>query len=561
MTNATDHPSAPRRLGGWGFVGEGLTPSDKLLAWLDERLGTRPATREPFPAFDPEAVRLAPPRRLPELPAPTSRDTLDRLAHARGQGLSDLLRLRSGTVPALPDAVVRPGDTDELEAVLHRAAREGLRIIPWGGGTSVTGGVTVEPGPEPVVSLDLERLAGLEALDETSGLATFGAGTPGPAIEAALAEHGFTLGHFPQSFELSTLGGWIVTRASGQESLGYGSIQDLVAGLELVAPAGRLELPAMPASAAGPDLRQLVLGSEGRLGVVPRATVRVRRRPETLRATGTLMPSWRAGLEAAREVVRAGVPLSLLRLSDEPETEVGLAVGLGGAGWLRPLLRGYLRLRGIGRASEGPDGRWGCLLLAGAAGSETEVAAALDRVGAVLRRHGGVSLGEKPGRSWVHDRFRHPYLRDALLDRGIATDTLETAAPWSRLPELATAVRTALHDALAPEGGRVAVLCHVSHPYPDGSSLYFTFFFRCPADPDAAVGRWAALKRAATSALVAAGGTVSHHHGVGSVHAPWLGREVGEDGLRVLAAAARTFDPEGVLNRHTLLDPTDRLEG
>jgi alkyldihydroxyacetonephosphate synthase len=320
----------------------------------------------------------------------------------------------------------------------------------------------------------------------------------------------------------------------------------------------------MPASAAGPDLRQLVLGSEGRLGVVPRATVRVRRRPETFRAVGTLVPSWQAGLDASRELVQEGVPLHLLRLSDGPETEVGLAVGLGsalgGASWLRPLLTGYLRLRGIRGGSAGgtggTDGRWGCLMLLGAAGTEAGVADALDRAAAVLRRHGGVSLGGSPGRSWIHDRFRHPYLRDALLDRGIATDTLETAAPWSRLPEVTRAVRRALEGGDEP----VAVLCHVSHPYRDGSSLYFTFFFRCPADPDRAVARWAALKRAATSALVAAGGTVSHHHGVGSVHAPWLGREVGDDGLRLLASAASTFDPEGVLNRHVLLDPTDRLE-
>jgi alkyldihydroxyacetonephosphate synthase len=404
-----------------------------------------------------------------------------------------------------------------------------------------------------VVCADLSDLAGLESLDTTSGLATFGAGTAGPALEAALADHGFTLGHFPQSFELSTLGGWIVTRASGQESLGYGSIQELLAGVDLVAPAGRLSLPALPASAAGPDLRQLVLGSEGRLGVVTRATVRVRRRPETLRAAGTLMPSWQAGLDAARALVRERVPLTLLRLSDEPETEVALAVGLGGARWARALVGGYLRLRGI-------RGGWGCLMLTGAAGTASEVDLALERAEGVLRRHGGVPLGERPGRTWIRDRFRHPYLRDALLDRGIATDTLETAAPWSRLPELADAVRRAIAGSLERQDERVAALCHVSHPYPDGSSLYFTLFFRCPSDADAAVARWATIKRAATAALVAAGGTVSHHHGVGTVHAPCLEPEIGEGGRRLLENAMATFDPDGVLNRHVLLDPRDRLE-
>lgn len=558
-----DHTaSRTRRLGGWGFEGERLEPTEELLAWLGDRLGEPDG---PFPVFEADRFRPAPPRPLPEAVTRAladrgglSTDPLDRLAHARGQGLTDLLRLRSGTVPALPDAVLRPADELEVERVLQAAAKDGVRVIPWGGGTSVTGGVNVLPGEAPVVSLDLERLWGLDDLDVTSGLATFGAGTPGPIVEEALRARasgthpGFTLGHFPQSWELSTLGGWAATRASGQESLGYGSIQELVAGLRLVAPAGRLEIPALPASAAGPDLRQLVMGSEGRLGVITRATVRVRRRPPRVRVTGTLMPGWEEGLAASRELVQQGVPLTLLRLSDEPETEVALAVGLGGGGGLvGSLVHGYLRLRGV-RGS-------GCMLLAGAAGSVPRTQETLERAGAVLGRHGGVSLGERPGRHWLRDRFRHPYLRDALLDRGIATDTLETAAPWSRLPALALVVRRALEGALTDQGERVAVLCHVSHPYRDGSSLYFTFFFRCPADPEAAVARWAVLKRAATGAIVAGGGTLSHHHGVGSWHAPWYPDEVGPKGRELVAAAAVMLDPAGVLNPHVLLDPTDRL--
>ena len=542
-----------RRLGGWGFEGEGFPPSAELLAWLARRLGE---PLGPFPLFDPARFRPPPARPLPEILA-GSTDPLDRLAHARGQGLPDLLRLRAGTVPALPDAVLRPDDDGEVERLLRAAAREGVLVIPWGGGTSVTGGVNFLPGEAPAVSLDLERLSGLEALDETSGLATLGAGTPGPALEAALGAsgggRGFILGHFPQSWELSTLGGWAATRASGQESLGYGSIQELVAGLTLIAPAGRLELPAFPASAAGPDLRHLVLGSEGRLGVITRATVRVRPVPERMTVAGTLLPGWPEGLAACRELLQADVPLTLLRLSDEPETEVALAVGLGGRGGLvAPLVRGYLRLRGIHGS--------GCLLLAGAAGSPGAVDDTLERTAAVLQRHGGVSLGESPGRHWLVDRFRHPYLRDALLDRGIATDTLETAAPWSRLPELAAGVRRALEEALAGDGEQVAVLCHLSHPHRDGASLYFTLFYRCPADPEAAVARWAAAKRAATGAIVRGGGTLSHHHGVGSWHAPWYEAEVGPQGRALVAAAAAAMDPAGVLNPHVLLDPADRLE-
>jgi alkyldihydroxyacetonephosphate synthase len=537
-----------RRLGGWGFEGERHEPPGPLLAWLEERLGRS----DPFPVFDPSRVVVPAPRPLPSLGATPSSEVLDRLAHARGQGLPDLLRIRSGRVPAAPDAVVRPLDEGETAAVLLACARAGVRVIPWGGGTSVTGGVNVLPTEQPAVTIDLERVAGLTALDEHSGLATFGAGTLGPAIETALAPAGLTLGHFPQSWELSSLGGWIVTRSSGQESLGYGSIADLVAGLTLAAPGDRLDLRALPATAAGPDLRALVLGSEGRLGIVTRATVRVRPRPAVMRVTGTVVPSWDAGLEAAREILRGRVPLTLLRLSDETESAVAVTLGLAEHRVLGTLARGWLAARGIRGG--------GCLVLLGAAGGSGAVRRSLSEAAGMLRRQGGVPLGARPGRRWLADRFRQPYLRDALLDRGIATDTLETAAPWSALAGLAAGVRTALGRALGPEGERVVTLCHVSHPYADGASLYFTVFFRCPSDPERAVARWATLKRAATQAIVAGGGTVTHHHGVGSWHAPWLGGEVGATGLRVLSAAAAALDPAGILNPHVLLDPTDRLE-
>ena len=543
-----DAAAPRRRLGAWGFEGEAYPPSPQMLAWLERHLGMS----SPYPALDLARLAVATPRSLPELAGERSHDALDRLTHARGQGLTDLLRLRSGTVPALPDAVVRPQSDAAVESVLRGCAAAGVRIIPWGGGTSVTGGVNVMPGEAAVVSLDLAALSGLQALDETSQLAVFGAGTTGPAIEAALRARGFTLGHFPQSWELSTLGGWVATRASGQESLGYGDMHAMVAGLDLIAPNGRLALPAFPSSAAGPDLRHLVLGSEGRLGVITRVTVRIRPLPAQVRLAATLLPSWQNGLDGVRALVQQAVPLTLIRLSDEPETEMAMTIGLSRHPWTAGLVRGGLRLRGI-RGS-------GCLMLCGAAGDEQHVRETLDRTSAVLHASGGVGLGTSPGRRWLAERFRHPYLRDALLDRGIATDTLETAAPWSRVPQLADDVRRALSGALAAENEATAVLCHVSHPYRDGASLYFTFFFRCPTDAAHAVARWARLKRAATAAVVAGGGTLSHHHGIGSWHAPWLTNEVGEAGMRVLGACARTLDPTGVLNPHVLLDPIDRLE-
>jgi len=536
-----------RRLGGWGFEGESFPPSDRFLAWLEGRLGV---AEHPVPA-DPAAPPTIKPADLGALAAEVSVDPLDRLAHARGQGLIDILRLRGGLVPALPDGVCRPHDNNEVEAILRTCAERGVRVIPWGGGTSVTGGVNVLAGDSPVLTLDLERLVGCTGLDERSGLATFGSGTRGPGVESALAEHGFTLGHFPQSWELATVGGWVVTRSSGQESLGYGRIEDMVAGLELVGPAGRLRIPTCPASAAGPDLGRLVMGSEGRLGVVTEVTLRVRLRPEETIIAGALLPDLERGLEAVRELVLGEIGLTIVRLSDPPETQVAMAVGLGDS-VVAPILGRYLGLRGIGEDA--------CLMLFGAAGEHTAVANSLRQARAVVRRYRGVSLGRRPGRHWLRDRFRHPYLRESLLDLGYATDTLETAAPWSEVVGVRETVAAAIAGALAKDGERVAVLCHVSHPYRDGASLYFTFFFRCAADTGDTIGRWARIKRAATDALVTAGVTLSHHHGIGQWHAPWLGQEIGPVGMRLLEAAATTLDPRGIMNPNTLLDPTDRLE-
>ncbi len=536
-----------RRLDGWGFAGQSFAPSSALLDWLRDRLGGA----EPLPAFDPATLEAPSPSPLPELGCRVSRAALDRFAHSRGRGFPDLVRLRTATVARLPDAVASPAGEAELEALLALGESHGMKLIPWGGGTSVTGGVNPPPGPEPVVTVDLGRFSGLEDLDPVSGLATFGAGTLGPAIEAALAAEGWTLGHFPQSWELSTLGGWIATRSAGQESLGYGRIEALVAGLDLVAPAGHLRVPAMPASAAGPDLRQLVLGSEGRFGVITRAVVRVRPLPESRRVEALLVPSWCRGAAAARELVQAGVPLALLRLSDAPETEVAMRVGLGHHAWA-PLARRWLGFRGIGEDA--------CLLLLGATGSHGAVDAALEDARALLKPHGAVSLGRGPGNRWLADRFRHPYLRDGLLDVGYATETLETAVPWSRLDALREAVVAALQAAAAAGERPSPVLCHLSHPYRDGASLYFTFFFRCPRDPDQAIHRWARIKRRASEAIARAGGTLSHHHGIGAWHAPWYPHEAGDDGSRALRRVARELDPLGVLNPHVLFDPSDRLE-
>ena len=544
--NDTDQPRR-RRYAAWGFEGESFPPSPELLQWLERRLGQG----QPVPQVDPSAVAIPRARELPPLPVSASTGAIDRLVHSRGQGLPDILRLRSGAGIVPPDGVCRPSDDDELEELLRACDRHGVIVVPWGGGTSVTGGVNVPRESAPVLTVDLSRLSGLRQLDDTSRLATFGAGTTGPQVEAALSAHGFTLGHFPQSWELSTVGGWVVTRSSGQESLGYGRIEDMIAGLRLVAPAGHLELIPLPGNAAGPELRTFVAGSEGRLGILTSATLRVHPVPERTTVRAAFLRSWDDGVDTVRELTQAGVPLTMIRLSDPSETRVALAVGLASSRFAF-LIQRYLRARKIGEPS--------CLMLFGAAGHPERVRDVLDSATTVARRHRAVVVGSGPGRHWLADRFRHPYLRDGLLDAGYATDTFETAVPWSSVEELRTAVTAAVAGALDPWGEPTAVLCHLSHPYPDGTSLYFTFFYRATTDVDENVARWAAVKRAAMAAIVSTGGTISHHHGVGTWHAPWLEAETGRLGRAMVAETSRLMDPHGILNPQVLLDPTDRLE-
>lgn len=534
-----------RRWNGWGDEAIDAQVPSGAAALLERLVG--PGTR-PRDATLAEVVAAMPAARIPP-DAFISVDPEDRLRHARGQNLGDWIALRSGRIGRVPDAVARPGSPEEVRSVIRYASDVGLRLVPWGGGTSVVGGLSPSAleaphgGEPPVLVVDLERLAGLRAFDGQSGLATFGAGVAGPALEAALRERGRMLGHEPQSWEYATLGGWVVTRSSGQRSLGFGRIEALFAGGRLEAPAGTLEMPPHPASAAGPDLRQLVLGSEGRLGILAEATVRTVPLPEYERTVAWFMADWERGLAAVRELAGARLPLAMIRLSTPLETRTTLA--LAGHERQLGLLTRWLGFRGVG------PGR--CLLLLGLAG-RLRVAEATGGVAArILRAHGGVAAPGRFGRQWDRSRFRQPYLRNALWDAGYAVDTVETAVDWSRAPELAAALTQALATGLEAENERVHAFTHLSHVYTSGSSLYTTYLFRQSAHPEGSFRRWMALKTAASRVIVEHGGTISHQHGVGRDHAPYLAVEKGELGMAVLRDAAARLDPGGVMDPDVLL--------
>lgn len=465
-----------------------------------------------------------------------------RVAHAAGRSYPDLVRLRAGDASGAPDAVVYPSESGQLAPLLAVCARQGVAVIPFGGGTSVVGGVEALAGDNhAAISLDLSRLRAVVDVDTRSLTATVEPGIFGPELERQLGHAGLTLGHFPQSFEYSTVGGWVATRSAGQASTGYGRIDELVEAVRCVTPAGELATLDAPASAAGPSLRELVVGSEGVLGVISSATLRVRPAPTEQRYEAWSFSSFEAGAEAFRAIEQAGASPDVARLSDEEETRLTMALGSSG-GISEKVGKLYLRARGqVG----------GCIAFTGFDGTSDDVARRRGRTAAILRAHGAVGLGAKPGRAWLRGRFAAPYLRDELLDRGVMVETLETATTWTNLPRLYQAVGDALRRSLAERGTPPAVMCHISHLYPSGASLYFTFIVRQQQGQE--LDQWRAAKTAACDAIVAAGGTLTHHHAVGTDHRAWMPGEIGPLGVDVLRAVKDRVDPAGIMNPGKLL--------
>jgi alkyldihydroxyacetonephosphate synthase len=492
-----------------------------------------------------DQVSLPEPRPIPDAVRAIAGEVLDgpddRIRHAAGRSYPDLVRLRSGRLEHAPDAVLRPTDAAAVEALLDACAGSGVAVVPFGGGTSVVGGVDALAGAHAaVVSLELSGLRSAE-LDSRSLTARLGPGLTGPEAEAALGALGATLGHFPQSFEEATIGGFAATRSAGQASSGYGRFDQIVTAVELASPAGLLRTLQIPHTAAGPSLRELVLGSEGTLGVITELSCRVRPAPRTRVYEGWMAEDFEAGREIVRDLAQRHEAPDVLRLSDEEETRVSLELA-GTQGFQKRALDAYLSLR---------RRRGGCLMVCGWEGERDDVSRRRGISQARLRLGGAVPLGRSAGNSWYRNRYGGPYLRDELMNLGVLVETLETAHTWSRLDELYRAVGDALRRAL---GERSIVMCHVSHAYADGASLYFTFLTR--ARPGEELDQWRVAKAAACEAIVGAKGTITHHHAVGRDHAPYMRAEVGELGLDALRAVKERLDPAGIMNPGKLL-PAD----
>ena len=472
-------------------------------------------------------------------------DSETRVRHARGQSLPDWLDMHSGNVDTFPDGVAFPESSDQVRQLLRHAKENKLVVIPYGGGTSVVGHINPEQSEQPILTIDMGKMNSMLNIDKESQLATFGAGTPGPIVEEELKKHGYTLGHFPQSWELSTLGGWVASRSSGQQSLHYGRIENMFAGGTIETLSGTLAIPTIPASSAGPDVREMILGSEGRMGIITEVTVRITPIPDKEKFQVVFFPSWDIGISVARELIQQRVALSMVRLSNPLETTSLLYMGAGSDTSGVVALEQALSEKGIGSGK--------VMMTLGVTGTarhcDTASQLALDHCSA----HGGIADKSGLGDNWAHGRFRAPYLRDPLGAEGYAADTMETAVDWSKVPEAAENIEQAIRTALADENEQVHAYTHLSHVYGQGSSIYTTYLFRLGDSYEQGMKRWVKLKKAGAEQIIAHGGTISHQHGVGSDHKNYLIAEKGILGIAAINNLCELFDPNGQMNPGKLL--------
>ncbi|SCL33800.1 alkyldihydroxyacetonephosphate synthase [Micromonospora rhizosphaerae] len=529
--------SRPRSWWGWGWADRALD------AEASRRLAARVAAfglpldgtlaRVPDPAgLGLPEPRLTPPASLAEL---CRTDPLTRAAHTHGKAYRDVVRNLRGELDHAPDLVAYPRSEADLVALLDWAVADDVAVVPYGGGTSVVGGVECRDRSRPVLSIDLTGLSGVVEVDEISRAARIRAGTLGPELEDQLRPSGLTLRHFPQSFEFSTLGGWLATRAGGHFATGHTHIEDLVAAVRVVTPAGVAGSLRVPGSGAGPSPDRLWLGSEGTLGVITEAWVRVQSRPRFRAAAAVRFEEYADAVAATRDVVQSGLQPANCRLLDRLESMLGAGVRDGS-----------------------------CRLLLGFESADHPVDSALNRAVQLCRARGGhpdAPTREKEMRAdapdavaeWRDTFVSAPYLRDALARLGAVVETFETACTWAGFDALHAAVIDAVaHAGIAINGSPALVTCRFTHVYPDGPAPYFTVYAAGRRGAEVAI--WDQIKVAASEAIVANGGTITHHHAVGRDHRPWYDRQRPDPFALALRATKRALDPAGVLNPGVLVD-------
>jgi alkyldihydroxyacetonephosphate synthase len=540
---------------GWGKADFSFPMQDKpnLWPWIRKTLGIE--SDSAYLPVSRQTITLAPPRldtdfmanlqnRFGENQYSTSED--ERILHTYGKSYPDLVRIRRGEIKRAPDLVFFPECHGDVEFLIETAHDLNVCVIAFGGGTNIVGGVEpLDLQKRMIVSLDLRKMNRVISIDDYSLTATIEAGALGPKLESDLQARGFSLGHYPDSFEFSTLGGWLATRSAGMQSDAYGKIEDMVVALRLVTPRGTLSTRITPASAAGPDLNRMALGSEGTLGVITEATMKIHRTPAVKDYRGFLFRTFEDGIHAIHETLGQGFIPSMIRLQDAGETE--LAINLkspkkGFGAWFQRQVKKYLKYAGYAKP---------CILLIGFEGDEKVIAPVRQGSLAILKKYGAFSLGKGVGKTWSADKFNVPYLRDFIMDYACMVDVAETATTWSNLLPLYRNSIAAIKSQFAKDGLPGYVGCHISHTYSTGASLYFTYAARQKIGRE--LEQYYGYKKIITDTFLKSGGTLTHHHAVGYEHKAWMEEEVSRAGIATLHALKNHLDPKAILNPGKLL--------
>ncbi len=538
---------------GWGEEGLSYTYEDKpkFPGFVLEKIGvdiTQAVPKRPsFTDLDVPASQLTSSLRE-KLIAILGEDYVNlddetRVVHAFGKGVRDLVRVRRGDLGRVPDVVCYPGTHDEVVALVDAIAAADGVIIPFGGGSNIVAALEAEPGEtRQVVSINLGRMNRVLEIDEQSGLAHIQAGVLGPDMEDQLNAQGWTMGHHPDSFVWSTLGGWIATRSSGMQSDKYGDIADITRGMTVVLPGNVVELRPLPSTSSGPSIREMMLGSEGRLGVITSAWVNVHRLPEVRELQAYFFATYEDGLAACQEIVESDSDVMMARVSDALETQYIIANGKA-SGRLKGLLS-----KAIAKvmASKGWDLEQIALSIIGFEGSANHVRYEKGLVGRIVRNHNGMGVGQGPATLYDQKKYDTPYIRDFMLDRGILADVSETTTPWQYAVEIHDETVRAAEQALAECGVSGAVFCHLSHSYHSGACQYFTFAINDASETN--LDTYDHVKRAIQQSFMDHHGTVSHHHGVGEEHSPWLEQDISPAGVMIQRKLFAAVDPGRNLN-------------
>ncbi|MHB8781779.1 MAG: FAD-binding oxidoreductase [Candidatus Geothermincolia bacterium] len=552
----SDYQEGKSRWWGWGDFSKdfdlderaGLAPYLKQKAGVDLHSGdmrfTEPQLEEmelPEPRLDASVIAELK-TLLGDDNVSTSR--FDRVSHSMGKSYRDLLRNRLRRVDNPVDVVVWPRDAADVAKIIEIANAKNIAVVPFGGGSSVVGGV--EPQRLDLyageITVDMGKMNQVLALDTVSNIATIQAGAQGPYLEEQLNAEKYTLGHFPESWNHSALGGWLAARAAGRQSSGYGKIEEMVISVRTITPSGEVLTRRVPATAAGPKVMDLMVGSEGTLGIITEAEMKVRPLPEVFDYSGLLFKTFEQGCECVREIMQGHVHPTAIRVSDEEETRLGQAWRITTASLkhkVEDFALNLLEKRGYSLSN-------GAFMVLGVEGEKDEVKERKHELVKKCKKMGGFYLGTGAGMHWYKGRYDNAYLRDKLINYGLMVDTLETATTWDNYENVYKSVQQAMLKAIHEGGVEGLVTCHLSHAYPHGASLYYIFIAgMAPDDPE---GQWVDLKRAASDAMIEAGATITHHHGLGYEHSPWLPEEVGAEGMRALKAMKDTLDPKGIMN-------------